>query len=212
MDQESGLKIWLILLCSILLCLSAAGCRPESLATEIMATGDQPIPSNTPTTAATPTRKPDQPTQVLPNQSETPTTQPSTVPQGTPTQPEAADTPGSRSGVSVTVDRSTYSKGDTIVVTVSNRLDEAIVTLDQKAFCSIITLQIQEGDNWKEVINCFSGEPPGPVFLPAGSVQTIEFPADLAAGTYRAALIFSKGERFSFDQAQTVTSDPFVIE
>jgi hypothetical protein len=113
-------------------------------------------------------------------------------------------------GVSVQTDKVRYDTGEEIAVTVSNGLEAVIVTYDQQAFCSVLTLERQAKEGWYEVRNCLSTKPNQFIAIGPGESDVIALPGDLEPGTYQLSLIFSE-ETFSFDRAETAVSEPFDV-
>lgn len=109
------------------------------------------------------------------------------------------------SQILVETNQQKYQQDEEIVVTITNNLDTTIATFDQQAFCTIIMLEQQEGTEWKEVINCFSGPPRSMVTLKPGAETIVKLPA-LSPGMYRASIIFSLGEVFNFGKSFIASS------
>lgn len=136
----------------------------------------------------------------------------------------AADSPvvSDETGVSVTTDKFRYQVGETIVVRVTNPLNTAITTRDQRFQCSVITLERrnESGGEWTEIRNCFSGAPASEVTLEPGTSTTIRLESGgnmsgpLEPGMYRAALDYSRGERLSHAPGHLLVarSEQFQIE
>jgi hypothetical protein len=107
--------------------------------------------------------------------------------------------------VLVSTDKLRYVLGETIVVRVSNPLDTAVTTWDQRFQCTIIVLErgLESGGAWSEVRNCFSGAPVSPVTLEPGSSTSIRLETNgsplgrLEPGLYRVSLGYSHGDRLS---------------
>jgi hypothetical protein len=107
--------------------------------------------------------------------------------------------------VLVSTNKLLYVLGETIVVQVSNPLDAAVTTWDQRFQCTIIVLErrLESGDAWSEVRNCFSGAPVSQVTLEPGSSTSIRLESDgspfgrLEPGVYRVSLGYSRGDRLS---------------
>lgn len=125
--------------------------------------------------------------------------------------------PGDR--VTIETDREIYGRGEEIVVTVRNRLDTAITTRDQRAFCTIVGLERESEEEWQEVRNCISGAPPRQVTLAAGSDTSVKLAAGTAPyaaldpGRYRVNLVYSPGDRFTLspENSFVATSAPFEV-
>jgi hypothetical protein len=107
--------------------------------------------------------------------------------------------------VLVSTDKLRYVLGETIVVQVSNPLDTAVTTWDQRFQCTIIVLErrLESGGAWSEVRNCFSGAPVSQVTLEPGSSTSIRLETNggpfgrLEPGLYRVSLGYSRGDRLS---------------
>ncbi len=134
----------------------------------------------------------------------------------------AAPLASDSSGVLVSTDKLRYQIGETIVVQVSNPLDTAITTRDQRFQCTIIALERRrESDGeWSEIRNCVSGAPVSEVTLEPGSSTTIRLESGsnpfggLEPGLYRAALDYSRGDRLSLAPGNLLVarSEQFHIE
>ena len=124
--------------------------------------------------------------------------------------------------VVIETDRDHYGAGETVVVYISNYLDTAITTVDQRSFCTIVALEHrpETGADWREIRNCISGAPASEVTLEPGSKTQVrlELAQDpfggIAPGWYRAAIAYSYGTRFSLTPADshTARSDPFHVD
>jgi hypothetical protein len=107
--------------------------------------------------------------------------------------------------VLVSTNKLRYPLGETIVVQVSNPLDTAVTTWDQRFQCTIIVLEhrLESGGAWSEVRNCFSGAPVSEVTLEPGSSTSIRLESSgspfgrLEPGVYRVSLGYSRGDRLS---------------
>jgi len=107
--------------------------------------------------------------------------------------------------VLVSTNKLRYVLGETIIVQVSNPLDTAVTTWDQRFQCTIIVLErrLESGGEWSEVRNCFSGAPVSQVTLEPGSSTSIRLETNggpfgrLEPGLYRVSLDYSRGDRLS---------------
>jgi hypothetical protein len=125
-------------------------------------------------------------------------------------------------GVQVATDKRRYQLGETIVVQVTNPLDTAITTRDQRYQCTIITLEQRREDSghWTEIRNCISGAPVSEVTLEPGMSTTVRLESgggmsgSLEPGVYRAALEYSLGDRLSLAPGHLLVarSEQFQIE
>jgi hypothetical protein len=125
-------------------------------------------------------------------------------------------------GVLVSTDKLRYSSGETIVVQVTNTLDTAVTTRDQRFQCSIIALERRSGSagEWTEVRDCPSGAPVSEVTLEPGSTTTVRLESgggmsgSLEPGVYRAALDYALGNRLSLAPGHLLVarSEQFQVE
>jgi hypothetical protein len=119
--------------------------------------------------------------------------------------PTSAPTAPDDGHVLVSTNKLRYVLGETIVVQVSNPLDTAVTTWDQRFQCTIIVLErgLESGGAWSEVRNCFSGAPVSQVTLEPGSSTSIRLESNgspfgrLEPGLYRVSLGYSSGYRLS---------------
>jgi len=120
------------------------------------------------------------------------------------------------SRVLVETNQQEYRQNEAIVVTITNNLDTSITTFDQQAFCSIVRLERQDGTEWREVRNCFSGVPRTEVTLKPGAETVVQLSAHLlpalSPGIYRALMIFSLGETFNFGKSFLASSPLFSVQ
>ena len=115
------------------------------------------------------------------------------------------------SKVLVNTDRQEYQEREELEVTVTNDLDTRITTYDQRAFCTIIGLEISRAGQWEEIRNCFVGAPPQTVTLEPHSKSILKLPG-LAAGFYRAVVSFSLGATFDLGRSQVAYSTAFSVK
>jgi hypothetical protein len=107
--------------------------------------------------------------------------------------------------VLISTNKLRYLLGETIVVQVSNPLDAAVTTWDQRYQCTIIVLErrLESVGEWSEVRNCFSGAPVSKVTLEPGSSTSIQLESigspfgNLEPGLYRVSLDYSRVDRLS---------------
>ncbi len=125
--------------------------------------------------------------------------------------------PAATNRISIAPDRSGYSVNELITAVVTNASDESIQAYDLKSFCSIVQLQIQEGNQWNDTAFCPLRRAPLPVnVLPNQRMDvqllpTATMPAP-KAGTYRLALTFKFLENnIPISDSFTIFSQPFVI-
>ncbi len=93
--------------------------------------------------------------------------------------------------VVVRTDRTSYPAGIRPVIVIRNGLRRAITTTTGQTECTIVALDRRRGTVWKEVRNCYSGEPPRTVRIAAGAIVRIRLAERLEPGTYRARLEYS---------------------
>jgi len=121
--------------------------------------------------------------------------------------------------VTLTPDRQIYSTEDRIAVRVNNNTDLRLDTMDGRSYCTILSLQRQDGDRWVNVAECQTDGPVrqvsiGPrqaiaVMLPPGPMTTPHEP-----WRYRVALEFVLSDPNSSPDSKpplVVTSQPFEI-
>lgn len=122
--------------------------------------------------------------------------------------------------VRISVDRETYSDGDTAVVTVDNALDSLVTTVDHQSFCWIAQLQVAGDDDWVGTGECFSMAPAQEHSIgPAGSqafhvpvmIGTDAYPALVHPGRYRWHFTYSTGRSFSFSRSRSALSREFTV-
>ncbi len=129
-----------------------------------------------------------------------------------------SDSAKSESGIEIKSNKATYDESEKIVITVWNRMEEPVTTMDQHTNCSIILIEQQKETGWQEIKNCTLNAPAREVTIPAGSKETIElisdqpFATNLTIGTYRATLVYTTGEHFKPSQHQIAISDIFTVE
>lgn len=125
--------------------------------------------------------------------------------------------PAAVSKIGLAPDKSGYTVNDPLTAIITNGSEMAIQAYDLKSFCSIIQLQIQNGNQWDDVATCTLKRMSFPVTIPSGQrmdipllpTQTIAFPGP---GTYRLALTFRfLGSNTPISDSLQAFSQPFVI-
>ncbi|HET6349159.1 MAG TPA: hypothetical protein VFH88_08755 [Candidatus Krumholzibacteria bacterium] len=128
---------------------------------------------------------------------------------------------GQEKEVRISVDRSSYSMGDTIVVDVHNGLDSLLTTHDHQSFCSIARLDRATPVGWDDAGPCNSLAPTRQVSIASGESNSFRlpvvaspdaYPAVTQTGTYRWEFIYSVGPHFSFSRSAHVLSGTFVVQ
>ena len=56
--------------------------------------------------------------------------------------------------VTVTVDPQEYEKGQVIIATITNGLEQTIYAEDMKTGCTLVVLELQNGDDWESLRTC----------------------------------------------------------
>lgn len=111
-----------------------------------------------------------------------------------------------------------YKSSEKLVFTVTNSLDKPISTLNQRTYCSTIVLEKQTETDWQPVSNCTSNSPGIEVTLKADSGTTVELApgphalGKMAAGNYRAKLVYTVGDHFMPADTQQVFSEIFAVQ
>ncbi len=120
--------------------------------------------------------------------------------------------------VSIFPDKASYQAGELITAIIANNSDQAIVAFDQQSYCSIVQLQMQDGDRWTDIGVCPLGRLPLPTVIPPGQKLEVPlrppqfFPPPPAPGAYRLALSFKVGEPvYTGNDLIVVASRPFRI-
>ncbi len=119
--------------------------------------------------------------------------------------------------VFVITDKGEYVLEEGIVVTVKNNFDTSITTVNMQTFCDIVSLEIKEGADWKEVNNCLSKAPTHPVTLEPNSETVIRLPTKspyehLSAGIYRFAIVYAIGNEYWNKEHLPSYSNEFIIK
>ncbi len=113
--------------------------------------------------------------------------------------------------VTVETNLQEYYQNKEIVVTITNNLDKSITTIDQQAFCTIISIRQLIGKEWKELKNCFSGIPVSNVTLGAYSETIVKLPA-LSPGTYQVYIRYSLGLKYYPGKSYISLSSQFLVQ
>lgn len=120
--------------------------------------------------------------------------------------------------VMIESNKTRYDIDENIEITVRNKTEEPITSMDQQTFCSIILLEIQRDDNWEPLRNCTLNSPAREVTIDADSSETVQlepsqqFAGSLPAGTYKATLVYSIGKTYIPDQNSKAYSDIFTVQ
>ena len=127
--------------------------------------------------------------------------------------------------VTVSVSQGEYYKGETLIVSIANGLDQNIYTNDMKTGCTIAILEKQEGSDWYPFIGCGAERPPMTVEIAGGEVHTVSIdpgsgiyglgkpPGELAfgAGTYRIKFTYSFDPNKEGEETFSVYSEEISI-
>ena len=119
--------------------------------------------------------------------------------------------PAIDSMVTVETNLQEYHQNEEIVVTITNNLDKSITTIDQQAFCTIVSIKQLIGKEWKELKNCFSGIPVSNVTLGSYSETIVKLPA-LSPGTYQAYIRYSLGLKYYPGKSYISLSSQFLVQ
>ena len=164
---------------------------PEPANTTPMAT-KQPTPGSTPGTTATAGSTPT----ATANPTPTPTPIPTVV-----ASPPAVVAPSNQ--VTLTVEKSHYTTGETINITIANGLTTSIYAYDHQSGCTILSLELQNADgSWQNQHACREGLVTRAVTMVAGKTQVISLAptagmingeANWTKGVYRLVLNYASG-------------------
>lgn len=129
--------------------------------------------------------------------------------------------PASANKVSITPDKAEYKVDETVTGIITNGSDQLIQAVGFQTYCSMIQLQMQNGNHWDDVAICRLTTGAFPPLLEAGQqVRAALIPLSgqpsPAAGTYRLAFAFHfvtgaipVGDSFTvFSQPFSITSPP----
>jgi hypothetical protein len=132
-----------------------------------------------------------------------------------PTPSASSATPGQGT---VTMDKQHYSAADPITATLTNGLVASIWAADHQTSCSVLTVEMQQGDRWLPVGQCRSMITTRMVPFAAGSQTTVQLlgagtdPQNVwPAGTYRARFSYRGSESAVVGPTGTVYSAQFTI-
>ncbi len=122
--------------------------------------------------------------------------------------------------VMVERDKEAYQVNEKIRITIKNMLEEPVTSMDQQTYCTIILLEEQKETGWLPVKNCTLNAPAREVTINANSSEfkIVEIVPDqqsaetLQVGTYRATLVYSKGEHFKPAENSTAYSETFDVQ
>jgi len=106
--------------------------------------------------------------------------------------------PGSSGSVQVTAGASSYQRGDTISVTIANQGSGDIFAADHQSQCTIVQLQMQSGNSWRQMGKCAVMTPTRMHQIGHGASQvvTLTAPNDgWTTGTYRVSLAYSSTQK-----------------
>jgi hypothetical protein len=106
--------------------------------------------------------------------------------------------PGTAGPVTLSVDSTSHSTSDTIVVTLNNQSKQTIYYFDHQTNCTVIQLQQQVNGKWETMSNCGLGRVSVLHQLNAGQQMTVTLDAPHGhwpTGTYRAALSYSTSKQ-----------------
>ncbi|HQR33250.1 MAG TPA: hypothetical protein PLK30_10955 [Blastocatellia bacterium] len=83
-----------------------------------------------------------------------------------------------------------YEEQEQLTLSVNNVTSQTIVAYDHQSYCSIVTVQRNEGGNWVDMFPCLLGSQSNLIKISAGEDRKLKLPADtaptkLAAGAYR---------------------------
>ncbi len=114
--------------------------------------------------------------------------------------------------VTLTLDKQSYTAGDTVAVTLHNGLTQAIWTADHKTTCTVITAERLQNGQWAAVGGCRLMSPTTMVSLPAASA-TVQHLSSTGwpSGTYRVALAYTGGDAGTGGPSGVVYSVEFTV-
>lgn len=125
--------------------------------------------------------------------------------------------PAATNKISIVPDKSSYSVNEPITAIITNASDESIQAYDLKSFCTIVQLQILDGNQWNDTAFCPLRRVSLPVnVFPKQRLDVQLLPTDTMPtpkpGTYRLALTFKFLENnIPISDSYTVFSAPFVV-
>lgn len=99
--------------------------------------------------------------------------------------------PASIAKVGLVPGKSEYAVNEPILAMIQNSAELGLQTFDLKSFCSVVQLQIQNGNQWDDVGACLLKRMAFPVNIAAGQRMDVQLsPSQLTPGNYRLALTF----------------------
>ncbi len=136
----------------------------------------------------------------------------------TPGTPGASPSQLTRGQVRLTMDKAHYAAGDAITATIANGLTTSIWTADHQTSCSVLTVELRQGDQWQAVAPCRLMIATRMVQIAASSqtpVKLLNASTDpqsaWPAGTYRAKLSYRAGAEYASGADTTLYSALFTI-
>ncbi len=103
--------------------------------------------------------------------------------------------PASANKITIAPDKASYTVNDPVTAIIVNGAEGMIQSYDLKSYCSIVQLQVQNGNQWDDLENCQLKRLAFPVNIVPGQRLDVPLPmnqgiAPPAPGTYRLALTF----------------------
>jgi hypothetical protein len=101
--------------------------------------------------------------------------------------------------VRVTTDKASYCLEEAIGVSIANRLDQPVFATSGQSYCTIVSLQRQQGDDWTMIGSCIAGAPPANISIAANAVLSFSLKPGrydyeaLEAGNYRISFTYGIG-------------------
>jgi hypothetical protein len=97
--------------------------------------------------------------------------------------------------VSIKTDRDSYAEGEIIAVKITNEGNQPVVTMDHNSYCSVLTAQKQQANQWVNVAPCLLMTPTHLVKLSPHEDWSVKLPppemaAKLAPGAYQLELMY----------------------
>jgi hypothetical protein len=114
--------------------------------------------------------------------------------------------PASVAKIGLAPDKPSYTVNEAITAVINNSSEMAIQAFDLKSFCSIVHLQIQNGNQWDDVGICTLKRLSFPTNISSGQRMDVLLPtSQMTPGIYRLAL------NFRFLESNTPISEPLVV-
>ncbi|MFN0112218.1 MAG: hypothetical protein ACKVZH_25435, partial [Blastocatellia bacterium] len=111
-----------------------------------------------------------------------------------------------------------YQEQEAVFLKVNNDTAQNIVAYDHQSFCSIVTVQQQQGGNWVNVFPCLLATPSRPVKIGSREELELKLPTDdgsskLPGGTYRLSLNYWTPDANGNPTGNptTIVSGPFTV-